>query len=169
MKAIALASWDIFLLRPGPERFPRSWVLVAVMALAYFLTDLPSMLATGGWVESSLQGVLDTASWLVLLAVLFGSKSLMSRFNQSAGAWLGAATILNLLEIPLAYGDKLLHGGPWEPYLAIPSLSLAAWSVMIAGYVLHRALETGLLLSLVIALVCVVANIMLLQYLFPVS
>jgi len=169
VKAIALASWDIFLLRRGPERFSQSWLLVALMALAYFLTDLPSLLTLDGLAESSLQGLVDVGSWLVFLAVLFGSKSMMSRFNQAASAWLGAATIVNLLEIPVAYGYSSLHGGPWEAYLAIPFLSLAAWSVMILGYVLHRALETSLLLSLTIAVVCVVANIMLLQYLFPIN
>ena len=169
MKAIALASWDIFLLRPGPARFPRSWPLFALMVLAYFLTDLPSMLTQGGWVESLEQSAVDTVSWLAFLAVVFGSKSMMPRFNQAASAWLGAATIVNVLELPVAYGYSVLHGSPWEPYLAIPFLALAAWSVMIMGYVLHRALETGLLLSLAVAVVCVVANIMLLQYLFPIN
>ena len=169
MKAIVIASWDIFLLRRGPERFSSSWLLVALMASVYFLTDLPSLLTQGGLIESSLQGLVDTASWLVFFAVLFISKSMMSRFNQAASAWLGAATIINLLEIPVAYGYSVLHGGPWEAYLAVPFLALAAWSVMVLGYVLHRALETGLLLSLAVAMVCVVANIMLLQYLFPVS
>lgn len=169
MKAIVIASWDIFLLRRGPERFSSSWPLVALIASVYFLTDLPSLLTQGGLIESSLQGLVDTASWLVFFAVLFISKSMMSRFNQAASAWLGAATIINLLEIPVAYGYSVLHGGPWEAYLAVPFLALAAWSVMVLGYVLHRALETGLLLSLAVAMVCVVANIMLLQYLFPVS
>ncbi|HEU5399643.1 MAG TPA: hypothetical protein VFV77_10175 [Gammaproteobacteria bacterium] len=169
MKAIVIASWDIFLLRRGPERFSSSWLLVALMASVYFLTDLPSLLTQGGLIESSLQGLVDMASWLVFFAVLFISKSMMSRFNQAASAWLGAAIIINLLEIPVAYGYSVLHGGPWEAYFAIPFLALAAWSVMVLGYVLHRALETGLLLSLTIAMVCVVANIMLLQYLFPAS
>lgn len=169
MKAIALASWDIFLLRRGPERFSRSWLLVSLMVAAYFLTDLPSLLTVGGWVESLLQGLVDVGSWLLFFAVLFSSKSLTSRFNQAASAWLGAATIINLLEVPVAYGSSVLHAGPWGAYLAIPFLLLAAWSVMVMGYVLHYALETRLLLSLTIAVVCVVANIMLLQYLFPVS
>jgi len=170
VKAIARACWQIFLLRSGPQAFPRSWFLLAIAALAYFLTDAVLALAQGfAALPLLLQSSLDTGFQVLIFAVLLAAKAVLPRLVQTLSAWYGAGSIINILSLPLAVADRLLPEHAAQIYLALPFLLLVAWTMMVMAHVLRHALGIGLAFGLIIAAVCVLANQVVLQALFPLN
>ncbi len=170
MKAIARACWEIFLLRSGPQAFPRSWLLLAMLALVYFITDAVQALVEGFRMLPLLaQTTFDTGLQVVIFVVLLATKSMLPRLNQSLSAWFGAASLINLLFLPVDVADRFLPEQYSQIYLALPFMLLVAWTMMVLAHVLRHALGIGLAFALIIAAVCVLANQVVLQALFPLN
>jgi hypothetical protein len=170
VKAIARACWEIFLLRSGPQAFPRSWLLLGMLALAYFITDAMLALVQGyGTLPLLLQTSFDTGLQVVIFAVLLATKSVLPRLVQTLSAWYGAASLMNILSLPVAVADRLLPEHAAQVYLALPFLLLLAWTMMVMAHVLRHALGIGLAFGLIIAAVCTLANQVILQSLFPLN
>lgn len=168
MKAIARACWGIFLLRSGPQAFPRSWILLGLISAAYLVTDALLFLAQGvTGLGVFIQTAFDFGLQVLFFAAVLAAKFVLPRLNQTLSAWFGAGVILNLLSLPAAFA-LLKTTTPWaQDVLLIPVFLVIGWGMAVMTQVLRHALAVGPLFGLVIAAVYTFASIVIFQGLFP--
>jgi hypothetical protein len=168
VKAIARACWGIFLLRSGPQAFPRSWILLALISIAYLLTDGLLFVAqgvTGAGIV--IQTAFDFGLQVLFFAAVLAAKFVLPRLNQTLSAWLGAGVILNLLSLPPAFALLFVTAHWAQDLLLIPVFLSIGWSMAVMTQVLRHALSIGPIFGLVIAAVYTFASIVIFQGLFP--
>ncbi len=156
MAIVLKLFWNICLLRIGPELVPtQPWFLgmlvavrlaAALMLLGVVYPSLPALLAF----NIALIGftVLAAIIWFALYV-----RSHEARFPAALGAAAGAGALIDALA-SLGYGitsGMVQDGASYMFYL---------WSVIVVGFILHRALSCrpwlGVLLSFIISLVSMV-------------
>lgn len=168
MKAIARACWDVFLLRSGPQTFPRSWTLLGLISAVYLLSDALLFLAQGvTGTGVVLQTVFDFGLQVAFFALVLAAKFLTSRLRQALTAWLGAGVILNLISMPPALALLFIHADWAQNLLLIPVYAIIAWSIAVMTQVLRHALDIGLIFGLIIAAVYTFVSLVIFQGLFP--
>jgi hypothetical protein len=154
VRRLILAFVEIALHRRGPEDLPASGFFFAIVLALYLPVAWLNLHVSPIEIEHpALWVVVDTALGLAFVWTLLRAFRHESRFRQTAGALLGADTILNLLNIPptLWYGAQLEA----QRDTAIPLLVLVLlgiWTVDIAGFVLSRALGRPYVLAVAIML-----------------
>ncbi len=140
--------------RLGPEDLPASAFLIALVAVAYLVTQLPSALMLFGQSFDALRimaidlGLIAVAFWL-LLAI--GNRR--ARYAQTLAAALGTRALIGVMILPLL----AWRGGSGEPMASSPLpgaflLALLLWSFVIDGHIISRALSKPFLLGVVIAI-----------------
>ena len=156
MATVIKLFWNICLLRVGPELVPaRAWflcpiiathVVVNVLWLDVAAPTLPLALALN--VALINLAVLAAAAWFALYI-----RQHEARFPATLGAAAGAETLLTAVLI-VAYG--LTSGVVQETVV----WGFVLWSVVVVGFILHRALSCkpwlGMLVSLAIFFVSMV-------------
>lgn len=158
----------MFLLRSGPQTFPRSWMLLGLISTVYLLTDALLFLAQG--VTGSgvlLQTAFDFGLQVLFFALVLAAKFLTQRLRQTLAAWLGAGVILNLVSLPPALALLFIHAEWAQNLLLIPAYATVAWSMAVLTQVLRHALDIGLIFGLFIAAVYTFVSLVLFQALFP--
>jgi len=157
--AIVRSSWEVLLLRSGPQALPRSRLALYGLMSAYLAVDL-LLAAVQGYdaVSVVLQSLLDTGIWVVGYAVLLGLKAALPRLDQTLSAWYGASTLLMLVSLPLAFAERL----PWGPEAQLPifilELTLLGWSMMVVANLLRHAIRVDLVSGFVIGFAFVAAD-----------
>ena len=148
MSAVLKLLFGICLLRHGPESVPtQTWFLVALVAanltLAVFLfAAVAPGLPTGVALNVALIGITATAAltWFTLYV-----RNLESRFPATLGATLGTQLIIAAamwIGINIV-GPERAGGG---------SIVFLIWAVVVAGFILHRALGCKLWVGILLAL-----------------
>lgn len=151
MKSIINLFWGICLLRQSPAAVPgqRSFVVVVVAADLLASVLVSQSLPGDADLLRNLTGIVVgqavTASlvWLVLAA-----RDLGARYATTIAALFGCDLLLTLcfgLAVPLLY----LLGAQAT---ALASLVLMLWSVIVVGFILHRAAEVTLSIGIGLAL-----------------
>lgn len=152
MKPIVNLFWQICLLRQSPARVPTQGWFVVLMVVANLLCStlisvtLDSELDVLTTVASITVGQAVTAA-LVLLALAF--KDLAARFVTTITAILGCDLLITAcfsLALPLL-GALLGESGT-----NIALVLFLVWSVAVAGFILHRALEAPLPVGIGVAM-----------------
>ena len=151
MTAVLKLLFGICLLRNGPESVPtQAWFLVALvaanLALAVFLLGaVPPGLSAGLAVNVALIGITTTAAltWFALYV-----RNLEPRFPATLGATLGTQLIIGAamwigVNIVGAEGAEIVGGG---------AIVFLVWAVVVAGFILHRALGCKLWVGILLAL-----------------
>ena len=147
MTAVFRLFFGICLLRNGPEAVPtQAWFLSALvaanLACAVFLFGAvaPTMSAALA-VNVALIGIVTTAAmtWFVLYV-----RNLEPRFPATLGATLGTQLII---ATAMLVGINLVGPDGWGP----ASLVFLIWAVVVAGFILHRALSCRLWLGVLLA------------------
>ena len=153
MTAVLKLFWGICLLRSGPETVPtHTWFLCALMAghlaLAMLLRSL---------VAPEVGHALALNIALIHLAVTAGIiwfalfvRRFEARFSATLGAVLGTGLLIHAMYL-VGYqitGGAFRDGLSWASFM---------WSLVVGGFILHRALScklwAGILLSLAASLV----------------
>lgn len=148
MTAVFKLLFGICLLRNGPESVPtQAWFLVALvaanLALAPFLLGAVTPgLSTGLALNVALIGITTTAAltWFALYV-----RNLEPRFPATLGAMLGTQLIIAAamwVGVNIVEPDKV--GGAAIVFLV--------WVVVVAGFILHRALGCKLWVGILLAL-----------------
>lgn len=170
LKAVLLSCVDVFLLRVGPQAFPRSRVLLFVLTLMYLLTDV-----LGDWVQglSAVPMVLDsgfdTAYWLLVFALILGAWSVLPRVEQTLIAWFGVGVLFNLIDLPFDVAARFFTREDVRIALSVLAIPVILWPMVVIANLLHHALRKNYVLSMALAATAGTVNILLAQYLFPVS
>lgn len=154
----------IVLLRLGPDALPRSVFLVAVTFLAMLAVSFLGLAMSGGWQPWSL------SFFLLSLGLSLGTYTLALRWRgfadripQTFSALFGASVIISLVEMPLLATGTL--NAPNQAGILI-LLLLIAWSILVDGHILSRALEVPLVGGTLLALAVFSAQMVLYQQ-FP--
>ena len=148
MTAVLKLLFGICLLRNGPESVPtQAWFLVALvaanLALAVFvLGAVPPGLSAGLALNAALIGITATAAltWFVLYV-----RNLEPRFPATLGATLGTQLI-----IAAAMWVGIYIVGPDR--VGGAAIAFLIWTVVVAGFILHRALGCKLMVGILLAL-----------------
>ena len=170
MKAIVRTCWQICLLRQGPQVFPRSWSLFAVMLLAYIATDAVLFLAQGPHVPVLLpELLLDAGLLLAFFALVLAVWQRFERFNQTLSALLGTGAVIMLVALPFSLLVTLLPSSAWTEVIGWALYVILGWNVLVTGHILRHALNTWLTLGVIIAGTYVVLYLVMFAVLFPVK
>ena len=150
MKAVLQLFWQICRLKQSPEYVPtQTWFVLLVVAanlicsvaVSLSAESAPGLLTT---INSIVVGQTTTAA---LVWVALNLRDLGGRFLATITALFGCDLIITAvfaLVLPLT-----LLAPTMAPLLF---LLFVAWSVSVAGFILHRALQVPLALGIVVAL-----------------
>lgn len=168
MLAIVRTCWNVCRLRSGPQVFPRSWTLFAVLLAVYVVVDAGLFLAQGerGWMVLP-QLLLDVAVLNGFFALLLAVWQKFARFNQTLIALFGSQTLIMLVDVPLSLIATLLPASPGTQLAGVAEYGILAWSVLVIGSVLKHALDTWLTLGIVLAGTYTLVNLVLFAVIFP--
>lgn len=168
MQRLIFAFVEIAFHRRTPAELPASQFLLGLVlaveltiALAGLQLQLPLERAASLLVFDTL--LYFGAIWLVLKLL-----DRPRRFLQTATAFVGTATFLNAIALPLLLWDESLQADPSE--LTLPRillLLLLVWSVDIGGFILSRSLARPYVMGVSIMLVYVLTSMALREALFP--
>lgn len=170
MKAVFLSCLDVLLLRAGPQVFPRSRLFLALMLLAYLLTDaLLNCLEGYSALPMLVEAVFDTGIWVLCFVLALAGWSVLPRLEQTLTAWFGAGILFNLIQLPMELALYLLPNLDIRDWLPVPVFMLCLWTMMVMANLLRHALRANYVVAVVIAVISVLANIILTSSLFPVA
>src|SRR5487761_623844 len=128
MKAIVRTCWEICLLRQGPQVFPRSWLLFAVMLAAYLVMD---------------------AVLAAFLALALGLWQKLERLNQTAIALFGTGTLIMIAAVPVSLAATLPHPASMQYVAEVLIYGILAWSILVTGHVMRHALDSKLFIGII--------------------
>ena len=154
MFALLQAFFQIVMRRLGPEDLPDSRLLVLLTLVAYIAMQTLPAFQVYGWSPVVPEAVvIDVALLTSALWLLLRITAHADRYRRTLTALLGTGALLTLPLIPLNFWLQVFTQAghaPAGPSIAI--LILLAWSLMVQGHILSRALSSsfavGLLLSI---------------------
>jgi hypothetical protein len=170
MKAIVRTCWDICLLRQGPQIFPRSWSLFAVMLAVYIFVDAILFIAQGirGY-QIVYQTLFDCALLVAFMTLVLGLWQKFERFNQTAVALFGSNALIMISAVPVSYVAALQNSASVQIVVDALIYGILAWSILVIAHVIRHALDTKLFIGILIAGAYTVINILLFAILFPIK
>lgn len=151
MKPIFNLFWQICLLRQSPAYVPTyGWfVTLVIIANVACSTLVSASLDDGFDLFGTLTGIIvgqTTTAVLVMVALLF--KNLTQRFVTTLTAIFGCDLVITAcfaLVLPLS-------GLLGEPAVTLAVVAFLVWSVAVAGFILHQALQTQLPIGIGVAM-----------------
>lgn len=170
MKALWTLFWQLCQLRRGPEDVPYSVQLLVLVTL------LDVMLGVGGQLLAQPERVRIALS-LTALAVamdafalwgLLAFKRLSSRWVQSFTAIVGIDLLLSLVALPLTLLSHVVEPKSFMiGIIVVSQMLLVGWNIGLRGFVLHRALNIGMLQGNMLSLALFLLNVAVSIQLFP--
>jgi hypothetical protein len=151
MKSIINLFWGICLMRQSPAAVPAQGGFVAAVVVANLLASLVvslSLAGNPGFLVTLTGIIVGQAVTASLLWILLGARNLRARFTTTLAALFGCDVVITAcfgLALPLL---SLL--GASATTLAF--LLFLVWSVAVAGFILHRALDVRLAIGIGLAL-----------------
>lgn len=169
MTRLPLSLAQIALLRKDPGILPASFLLSALLALGYAGAN-----AVLAWVDQAERILVRTAVDLGLTLAFFWMLLVLTRRSHRLPQTLSAVCGTYLLLAP-AMAVLILMRGPAKTNYGVWLLTSAGstvitiWYLLIVGYVVKCALDTGLVTGFAIAVTWVLASLAIAQNLFPVA
>ncbi|MGA9856129.1 MAG: hypothetical protein WBR29_12720 [Gammaproteobacteria bacterium] len=170
MKAIVRTCWEICLLRQGPQIFPRSWLLFAVMLVVYILVDAILFAAQGiRDYQIVYQTLFDCALLVAFLALVLMLWQKFERFNQTAVALFGSGALIMIAAVPVSFVATMPDSTSVQIMVEVLIYAILAWSILVIAHVIRHALDTKLFIGIFLAGAYTVINILLFALLFPIK
>ncbi|HEX5339324.1 MAG TPA: hypothetical protein VFX47_00405 [Gammaproteobacteria bacterium] len=171
MGAIVRTCWDICLLKRGPQVFPRSGILLAVMLLIYVLLDLYSGFLGGLYLLPMLLGetLLDTVMLVAFCYLVMLCWDQRARFNQTAVALLGTSALLMGAGLPLLSLTHLESLPLLQQLASWMLLLLFLWNIVVTAHILRYALANARYAPILLAAPYQLLNFLVLTLLFQVK
>lgn len=150
MKAVLQLFWQICRLKQSPEFVPTQGWFVALVVLANLLCSV--LVSATADTESSLLStttriVVNQATTAALTWLLLNIRGLTDRFITTITALFGCDLIITALFAVMLPLEAIL---PAISRLLI--LLFLVWSVTVAGFILHRAMDLHIGVGIVVAL-----------------
>jgi hypothetical protein len=170
MKALWSLFWQLCRLKRGPEDVPYSLQLLLLLLL------LDCALGISGQLLAQPER-LRIAVALTLLAVgmdavalwgLLAFKRLQARWVQAMTAIVGLDLLLSVLALPLTLLSLVVEPkSPMVGLVVVSQMLLVGWNIGLRGFVLHRALNIGMLQGNMLSLMLFLLNVWVSIQLFP--
>ena len=140
--------------RLGPEDLPASRFLLGLSLAFYLFVQMPVVLLAFGATEGAaiIMG-LDVVILVAFVWTLLYVTGHRARYQQTLTAILGTSALLSLLSIPFTLWRRSMVDVP-PGSTALPSaliLMIVAWSFVVDGHILSRALSRPFGMGLLIA------------------
>lgn len=139
MISVLRAFWLVAILKMAPQSIPVSRVLLWLMVAAHFVVGLllaNSSLATDAALVIAFLGTVVMLAFVYLILLMKGTRQ---RFVQTITALAGCEVLIGLVALPLTY---LFHmGGGESGLIAIFSLLIFAWNIIIAAHIFQHAFD----------------------------
>ena len=154
MQQLLQAFWQIMLLRESPSILPESKFLLGITVVAYLVVNLVALM----YIETVRGGIVLIVTdfallvlWAVFVLMFFG---VVARLVQTLTALFGAASLLNLILIPIAAGYAPEQEGQGLSALReLGILFLLLWAIVVYGQIIAQAIGRsrgfGVLLAVV--------------------
>lgn len=151
MKAILNLFWQICLLRQSPAHVPTpTWFVTSVVAanLLGSVAVSRGFAADATWLELVTSIIVGQTTTAALVGLGLSLRNLGSRFLTTITAIFGCDLIITVcFSLVLPLGALL---GQFT--LTLASVAFLIWSVAVAGFILHRALDVQYLFGIGIAM-----------------
>ncbi len=137
MIALLRAFWMIAILKMGPQAIPASRVLLVLMVVGHFAIGV-TLAATSISIDgAAITALLGTAVMLAFVYLILIMKGMQPRFVQTITALAGCEALIGLVALPMTF---LFHtGGGESGLLAILSLLIFAWNIVVAAHIFQHA------------------------------
>ncbi len=154
----------IVLLRLGPDALPRSLFLVMLLFAVMLVASFTGLALSGGWQAwSPVFFALSLGLSLGPYTVALRLRGHEGRIPQTFAALFGASALISLAELPLLATGALDAEGQGGMMVL---LVLIAWSILVDGHIMARALEVPLVGGTLLALAVFSGQLVLYQQ-FP--
>lgn len=163
MKSIVLLFWRICIFRSGPDTVPASSTFTAAVILLNALVNIVVQLILGAEQVTLLLAVtlavVSLAGTGALVWFVMALMGLVNRVQQTITAIFGTDIIVTILtSIAFAVGGSI---SDTVAVFAITLLTL--WSLMIYGFIFHRAMNIHIGFGIAIALFVVIFSVAITQ------
>ncbi|HEX4937246.1 MAG TPA: hypothetical protein VFX11_01115, partial [Candidatus Kapabacteria bacterium] len=162
--------WDICRLRRGPEDVPYSVQLLVLLVLLDFLVGVGGqLLAQPERLHIALSlTALALAMDAVALWGLLAFKHLKARWVQSLATVVGIDLLLSLVALPLTLLSHVVEPKSFMiGIIVVSQMLLVGWNIGLRGFVLHRALNIGMLQGNMLSLALFMLNVAVSVQIFP--
>jgi hypothetical protein len=162
MKTIFDLFWQICLLRRSPAHVPTYGWFVALVLIANIISSALVTLGFGtdaSFLESLNSIIVGQTTTAALVFLALSMRNLGARFVTTITAMFGCDLIITAcfgLVLPLA--SQL-----GQMAVSLMFLAFLVWSVAVAGYILHRALDVQLAIGVGVALGISLVSVMFSQ------
>lgn len=154
----------IVLLRLGPDALPRSFFLAVLLFGVMLCASFTGLALSGGWQPwSPVFFALSLGLSLGTYTVALRLRGHEGRIPQTFAALFGASALISLAELPLLATGALDAEGQGGVMVL---LALIAWSILVDGHIMARALEVPLIGGTLLALAVFSGQLVLYQQ-FP--
>lgn len=137
MIAVFRAFWLVAILKMTPQSIPASRVLLRLMVGAHFIIGLLLAATSLSIDTAAVTAFLGTAVMLAFVYLILLMRGTQQRFVQTITALAGCEALIGLIALPMTY---IFHAGGGESGLiAIFSLLIFAWNIVIAAHIFKHA------------------------------
>ncbi|MFO1390943.1 MAG: hypothetical protein U1E94_01770 [Agitococcus sp.] len=170
MKALVLLFWQMLRFKRSPEDAPYSQALLMLILIFNFgVSASIQLVAKPDMVRIALlsPAVMIIAE-LIILYILFHFKQLQARFVQTQISIFACDTLLSLMTFPIVLLSlQLGNKSTLLPVLGLLEVTMMIWSLMMRGFIYHRALNISPLLANVLAFMVMMVSLSIIVQLFP--
>lgn len=170
MKALVLLFWQMLRFKRSPEDAPYSQALLMLILVFNFAVSASiQLVAKPDMVRIALLSpAIMIVVELIILYGLFHIKQLQARFVQTQMSVFACDTLLSLMTLPIVlFSLQLGSKSALLPMLGLLELAIMIWSLMMRGFIYHRALNISPLLANVLAFMVMLVSLSVIVQLFP--
>lgn len=141
--------WNICRFKKGPESVPTQPFFVMVVFLGYFLATFAAVGASAdlkvSFFAAFLMVLMIAGVTFGLVWVLLTFKGVSNRFLPTILALVGTDVVLTVLGLPLIIALNYWSPEGLTDVLGGLLILLMGWSIVVGGFILHRALNMSLM------------------------
>lgn len=163
MKSIFLLFWRICLFQSGPETVPANATITCVVFLVNAVVNILVQVALGNQELDLLRALamasVSLASTAALVWFVMALMSLTHRVQQTVTAMFGADVIITVIT-SAAFS---ITGAINENIAVFTITLLTLWSLMVYGFIFHRAMDIRIGFGIALALFVVIFSVAITQ------
>jgi len=169
MQIIISYFWRICLFRIGPEEMPNSYGLTGLICGLYLISSSLSILIAKPSLGIVFALLAALSTLLIIAATLYLLLKLNQhpeRFIQGFNALLGCNVMILVISAPLSLAESQLAPGIIFDLVNLSLILFIFWWISISGFILSRTTDLGLMLSIAMAYVLEILQVLSINELF---
>ena len=149
MLALVSHFYQLVIMQRAPQDFPASGFLLLLVAAVHLVTGFFGHLAASGeWLYALLRSLLGLALVLAGSALLLALFGRTRRWLQTAIALVGGEALIGIASLPFVV---VVTQGISNIFLELSLLMFLVWQIAFVGHVWRHALQTHMLVAVLLA------------------